>query len=144
VTTDSETYDSIPEDMDVRKPRARLRRAGTVQSRRSIVAVAELLGGVSNASAEAFRSLNSALTSEAVARAGLGTSLFNGVRDGNARFFEELSHTSTRVFEALRPPRTEEVGPLADPESVARRLDYERLAQLVAAEMSKKPSSPAR
>jgi hypothetical protein len=144
VTTDSETYDSIPEDMDVRKPRARLRRAGTVQSRRSIVAMSELLGGVSNASAEAFRSLNSAMTPDAVARAGLGTSLFNGVRDGNARFFEELSHTSRRVFEALRPPRTaEEVGPLADPESVARRLDYERLAQLVAAEMSKQPSSPA-
>jgi hypothetical protein len=84
------------------------------------------------------------MTPDAVARAGLGTSLFNGVRDGNARFFEELSHTSRRVFEALRPPRTaEEVGPLADPESVARRLDYERLAQLVAAQMSKQPSSPA-
>ena len=110
---------------------------GTAQSRRSIAAVAELLGGFSNASAEAFRSLNSALTAEAVSRAELGASLLNGVKDGNPRFFEELSHTPNRVLQALRPARTvDEVGPVADPESVARRLDYERLAQLVAAEMS--------
>ena len=139
MTVENQSVEPLPEDLDVRKPRARLRRAGTAQSRRSIVAIAELFGGISNASAEAFRSLNSALTPEAVASTGLGASLYNGIRDGNTRFFEELSHTSARVFEALRPPKGREwIGAGADVDAVARRLDYERLAELVAAEMKKK------
>jgi hypothetical protein len=102
----------------------------------------ELLGGVSNASAEAFRSLSSALTPEAVAAADLRASVFSGLRDGNVRFFEELSRTSERVFDALRVPRgSSEAAEVPDPESVARQIDYERLAQLVAAEMRKKPAS---
>lgn len=139
MSVDNQSFEPLPEDLDVRKPRARLKRAGTAQSRRSIVAFAELLGGISNASAEAFRSLNAALTPEAVASTGLGTSLYNGIRDGNTRFFEVLSQTSTRVFEALRPPKgKEENGARAYVDAVARRVDYERLAELVAAEMSKK------
>jgi hypothetical protein len=94
----------LPEDMDVRKASARLRRAGTAQSRRSIVAAAELFGGISHASAEAFRSLNLALTPEAVTRSGLAASVYTGLRDGNVRFLEELSRTSRRVFDALQPP----------------------------------------
>jgi hypothetical protein len=93
------------EDVDVRKPDVRLRRAGTAVSRRSIVAVAELLGGVSGASAEAFRALNRALTPEAVTRSGLPASVYIGIREGNVRFLEEISRTSRRVFDALRPPQ---------------------------------------
>lgn len=105
MTTDPERTDSMPdEDLDVRKPSARLRRAGTATSRRSIVAAAELLGGASVASAEAFRSLSQALTPEAVTRDGLPASVFVGVREGNVRFLEELSRTSRRVFDAIRPP----------------------------------------
>jgi hypothetical protein len=105
VTTESESGESVPEDMDVRKPSARIRRAGASQSRKGIVAVAELLGGFSNASAEAFRSLNSALTPESVTRNGLRASIFVGIREGNVRFLEELSQTSRRVFDTVRPPR---------------------------------------
>jgi hypothetical protein len=94
----------LPEDLDVRKASARLRRAGSAQSRRSIVAAAELFGGISHASAEAFRSLNLALTPEAVTRSGLAASVYTGLRDGNVRFLEELSRTSRRVFDALQPP----------------------------------------
>jgi hypothetical protein len=142
VTTDGESVDTVPEDLDARKPAVRVGRARRGAPRRSLVAAVELLGGVSNASAEAFRSLSSALTPEAVAASGLRASLLSGLRDGNVRFFEELSHTSERVFDAVRVPKTaSEAAEVPDPESVARRIDYERLAQLVAAEMKKKPTS---
>lgn len=126
-----------PEDMDVRKASARLRRAGTAQSRRSIVAAAELLGGVSNASAQAFRALNLAMTPEAVTSSGLATSFYVGVREGNVRFLEELSRTSRRVFDAFNPPGAGEPLPAAGAEDV--HIDYERLAHLVADELRESP-----
>lgn len=122
-----------PEDMDVRKATARLRSAGTAQSRRSIVAVAQLLGGVAEATADAFQSLNASMTPEAVTKYGLGASVYMGVREGNVRFLEELSRTSRRVFDALRPPNPDEPEPAVP--NGGQPLDYERLARLVAAEM---------
>jgi len=101
------------------------------------VATVELLSGVSNASAESLHTLSTALTPEAVAADGLGNSMLAGLRDGQARFFEELSNTSRRVFDALRAPQADARIEAADAESIARQLDYERLAQLVAAEMKK-------
>lgn len=125
------------EDMDVRKPSVRVSKAARGRSRRSIVATVELLGGLSNASAESMRTLSIALTPESVADEGLGNRILVGLRDGNARFFEELSTTSRRVFDALRAPRAEDGRDVLDADSVAQRLDYERLARLVAAEMKK-------
>ena len=129
---DGSTAAQAPEDMDIRKASARLRRAGTAQSRRSIVAAAELLGGIANATADAFQSLNMALTPEAVTKSGLSASVYVGIREGNVRFLEELSRTSRRVFDALYPPAPGEPAP-PGPES--ERIDYERLAKLVASEM---------
>jgi predicted lipid-binding transport protein (Tim44 family) len=123
-----------PEDLDVRKATARLRSAGSAQSRRSIVAVAELLGGVANATADAFQSLNQSMTTELVTKYGLGASVYMGVREGNVRFLEDLSRTSRRVFDALRPPDPNEPEPPAAANG-GQALDYERLAKLVAAEM---------
>jgi hypothetical protein len=128
-----------PEDMDVRKASARLRSAGTAQSRRSIVAAAELLGGVANATAGAFRSLNLALSPDAVTRSGLPASVYTGIRDGNVRFLEELSRTSRRVFDAVRPPGPDEPPPPSDPAGMS--IDYERLAELVASEMRKREAA---
>lgn len=125
------------EDMDVRKPSVRVSKAARGRSRRSIVATVELLGGLSNASAESMRTLSIALTPESVAEEGLGNRILVGLRDGNARFFEELSTTSRRVFDALRAPRAEDSREALDADSVAQRLDYERLARLVATEMKK-------
>ena len=123
-----------PEDLDVRKATARLRSAGTAQSRKSIVAVTELLGGVANATADAFQELNEAMTTELVTKYGLGASVYMGFREGNVRFLEELSRTSRRVFDALRPPAPDEPEPAAAPNG-GQPLDYERLAKAVAAEM---------
>ena len=123
------------EDLDVRKATARLRSAGTAQSRRSIVAVAQLMGGVANATAEAFQSLNQSMTAEGVTKYGLGASVYMGVREGNVRFLEELSRTSRHVFDALRPPGPDEPEPAAVPNGGQPPVDYERLAKLVAAEM---------
>jgi len=147
MTADDESMDSTAEDMDVRKASVRLRRAGSAQSRRSIVAVSELLGGVATASAEAFRALNQALTPEAVTKSGLGPSVYVGFREGNVRFLEELSRASRRVFDALRPPGPDEAVAGAPGNGGVERIDYERLATLVAVEMSKRqpgPGSPAR
>ena len=142
--TDGESFEAVPEDVDVRKPAVRVGRAGRGRSRRALVAVVELVGGAANASAEALRSLNAALTPERVAVAGLRASVYVGLRDGNVRFFEELARTSAHVFDALRGPAAgPEAAEVADTESVARRIDYERLAQLVSVEMKKKPSAPA-
>ncbi len=125
------------EDMDIRKPSVRVSKAARRRSRRSIVATVELLGGLSNASAESMKTLSISLTPESVAAEGLGNRILVGLRDGNARFFEELSNTSRRVFDALRAPRAEGASEAPDAESVAQRLDYEKLAQLVASEMKK-------
>jgi hypothetical protein len=127
-----------PEDMDVRKASARLRSAGTAQSRRSIVAATELLGGVANATADAFQSLNAALTPEAVTKSGLTTCVYVGFREGNVRFLEDLSQTSRRVFDALRPPEPDDPAAVAAPGPEAEPIDYERLAKLVASEIREK------
>lgn len=129
------------ENMDVRKPSVRVARAARAPSRRSLVAVVELLGGLSNASAESMHTLSTALTPESVAADGLSNSILAGLRDGNARFFEELSNTSKHVFDALRAPR-KEAAEAGDAESMAGQLDYDRLAELVAAQM-KKPDKTA-
>ncbi|HYW24803.1 MAG TPA: hypothetical protein VE953_11615 [Terriglobales bacterium] len=123
-----------PEDMDVRKASARLRSAGSAQSRRSIVAATELLGGIANATADAFQSLNLALTPDSVTKSGLTTCVYVGIREGNVRFLEDLSRTSRRVFDAFRPPEADDPAPAA-PEEITQPLDYERLAKLVASEM---------
>lgn len=125
------------EDMDVRKPSVRVSKAARGRSRRSIVATVELLGGLSNASAESMKTLSISLTPESVAEEGLGNRILVGLRDGNSRFFEELSNTSRRVFDALRAPRAEGDSDSLDADSVAQRLDYERLARLVATEMKR-------
>lgn len=125
------------EDMDVRKPSVKVSKAARGRSRRSIVATVELLGGLSNASAESMKTLSISLTPESVAEEGLGNRILVGLRDGNSRFFEELSNTSRRVFDALRAPRAEGDSESLDAESVAQRLDYERLARLVATEMKR-------
>lgn len=119
----------------------RERKVATGRSRRSIVATVELLGGLSNASAESLRTLSTALTPEAVAADGIGNSILAGLRDGNARYFEELSNTSRRVFDALRVPRPEGEPEGPDAVTVAQHVDYERLAQLVAAEMKREETT---
>lgn len=122
------------DDVDVRKPSVRVSKAARGRSRRSLVATVELLSGLSKATAESLNTLSTALTPESVADHGLGNSILTGLRDGNARYFEELSKTSRRVFDALRAPRPDRVTE-ADADTVAHRLDYERLAELVAAQM---------
>jgi hypothetical protein len=139
MTADTEHAAPAQEDVDVRKPSVRVRRAQGGRSWRSLVATTELLGGLSGASAEAFRTLNEALTPEAVAADGLRSCLYRGLRDGNARFLEELSETSRRVFDALRVPKAEREAAEAVEAGVAQRIDYDRLAGLVAAQMRKEP-----
>jgi hypothetical protein len=96
----------------------------------------ELLGGLSEASAESLHTLSTALTPESVAADGLTNSILAGLRDGNAKFFEELSNTSRNVFDALRAPRKESAEAVFAGD-VAEKIDYDKLAQMVATEMKK-------
>lgn len=128
------------EDMDIRKPSVRVTRAARGRSRRSLVAMVELLGGLSEASAESLHTLSTALTPESVAADGLTNSILAGLRDGNAKFFEELSNTSRHVFDALRAPKKENAESVFAGDA-AEKIDYDRLAQMVATEM-KKPEAP--
>lgn len=100
----NENSGTLPKDGEGRKPLVHTGRAGTAVSRKSLLATAELLRGISNASAEAFHSLSSALEPEAVAERGLGPSVLRGLVYGNARYFEVLSQTSTRVLDAISGP----------------------------------------
>jgi hypothetical protein len=59
----------------------------------------EVLGGISHASAEAFKTVNSHLSAEK-------PNVVEGVLKGNARFLEEISHTMEAVAERLRPRPT--------------------------------------
>jgi hypothetical protein len=104
VSDPNENSGTLPKDGEGRKPLVHTGRAGTAVSRKSLLATAELLRGISNASAEAFHSLSSALEPEAVAERGLGPSVLRGLVYGNARYFEVLSQTSTRVLDAISGP----------------------------------------
>ena len=79
----------------------RVGRAGRGRSRRALVAVVELVGGAANASAEALRSLNAALTPERVAVAGLRASVYVGLRDGNVRFFTTPRALNVRSLDQI-------------------------------------------
>jgi len=59
----------------------------------------ELLGGVAHASAEAFQTANSHVSTQ-------HPNIVEGMLKGNARFLEEMSHTMTTVAERLRSRHT--------------------------------------
>ena len=101
---ENENLEALQKDVGTRTPSAGIRRAGRAWSRKSLLAATEFLGGISNAAAEAFHSLSSALEPEAVAERGLRASVLRGLVHGNARYFEVLSETSTRVFDAISDP----------------------------------------
>ncbi len=62
----------------------------------------EVLGGISRASAEAFTTFNQNITPQQVATSNLPTKLVEGFLKGNAKFFEELSHSTERVAETIK------------------------------------------
>ena len=104
LSAESEKVNTLATQVDVHKALVGTRQAGAAWSRRSLLAAAEFLGGISNASAGAFHSLGSALEPEAVAERGLGASFVRGLVYGNARYFEVLAQTSTRVLDAITGP----------------------------------------
>lgn len=59
----------------------------------------ELLGGVAHASAEAFQTANSHVSTQ-------NPNIIEGMLKGNARFLEEMSHTMNTVAERLRSRHT--------------------------------------
>jgi hypothetical protein len=69
--------------------------SGADLSRFAIRAACELLGGVAEASAEAFRVVNSHVSAEQ-------PNVVEGILKGNARFLEHLSQTMEKVAERFR------------------------------------------
>jgi hypothetical protein len=92
-----------PDESDLLKKRVQQgTEAATDLSRVFISTACEVLGGVSRASAEAFTTLNQHITREQISTSGLPTKLVEGLLRGNARFFEELSHSTERVAETIK------------------------------------------
>ena len=114
---------------DVKKRGARAPARGAL--RLGVRAVGELLGGVAEASAEAFRGFNARLHEGAGGPSSLGEDVIDGLAEGNARFLEGVAKASRHAYEQMKTPGDP---PAAAPEAI----DYERLARLVAAELEKK------
>jgi hypothetical protein len=92
-----------PDEPDLLKKRVRQGTETAADLSRVFISTAcEVLGGVSRASAEAFTTLNQHITPEQISTSGLPTKLVEGLLRGNARFFEELSHSTERVAETIK------------------------------------------
>jgi hypothetical protein len=113
---------------DVKKRGARARGPGAL--RLGVRAVGELLGGVAEASAEAFRGFNAKLKEGAEGPSSLGEDVIDGLAEGNARFLEGVAKASRHAYEKAREPGA--------PAPMPEAIDYDRLARLVAAELEKK------
>jgi hypothetical protein len=92
-----------PEDSDVLKKRVQQgAEAASDLSRVFISTACEVLGVVTHASSQAFQTLNQHMTPDQISASGLPTKLVEGLLRGNAKFFEELSHSTERVAETIR------------------------------------------
>ncbi len=93
-----------PDESDLLKKRVREgTEAATSVSRTVISTACEVLGGVSRASAEAFTTLNQHMSEEQVTASSFPAKLVEGLLRGNAKFMEELSHSSERVADTIKP-----------------------------------------
>jgi hypothetical protein len=97
--------------------------------RRTLLAGGEFYRGLAEASAESFRAFNAALETPRVESRGLTCSVFEGMAEGNAQFYETLAKSSRRIADILRPVQPEPAP------TVTEEVDYERLARLVALEL---------
>jgi|HubBroStandDraft_6_1064221.scaffolds.fasta_scaffold147015_2 hypothetical protein len=113
---------------DVKKRGARAPARGALGL--TVRAVGELLGGVAEASAEAFRGFNAKLQEGADSPSTLGEDVVDGLAEGNARFLEGVAKASRHAYGQMKAPGERPAAPEA--------IDYERLARLVAAELEKK------
>jgi hypothetical protein len=97
------TEEPTPDDSDLFKKRMQQGADTATDVSRVVISTAcEVLGGVSRASAEAFQALNQHMSHDQVSTVGLPTKLVEGLLRGNAKFFEELSHSTQRVAETIR------------------------------------------
>ena len=88
-------------------------------------AALDLCGGTAGAAAEALKAFQNEIKSGQVDRARAVEALLFATMAGNAKFFEELANTSRTLCENLRQPA----------ETEKLKIDYEKLAKLVAAEL---------
>ena len=126
------------DDLDIKKPKAESTGGlppMSEQARTALSAAGAFLGGLAEASAQAFRSLNAKLEPDYVRSKGLTASAIEGLAEGNARFLEELAKASRMVAQMVRA---------RDPKTIpsAPEIDYDRLAKLVAAELAARSGKP--
>jgi hypothetical protein len=117
------------EPVDVKKRAAHTPARGAL--RLTMRAVGELLGGVAEASADAFRGFNAKLQEGADGPSSLGGDVADGIAEANARFLEGVAKASRHAYDRMKEPA-------AEPAPAAEPIDYERLARMVAAELEKK------
>jgi hypothetical protein len=99
--------------------------------------LADLQSGLTNAIAAGFKAYANEISPDNITRLGPDNGMIEGFVAGSATLFEELAKTTRHVLEdtrAARARRTERKERQAAP---APQIDYERLAQHIAAEMQK-------
>jgi hypothetical protein len=136
MVTTADNAQCLDEELNVKKKRTATRelRCGTATPiRRTLVATGEFYRGLAEAIAEGLRVFNDELDS-ADSSNDLPTAIVDGLAEANARFYEEMAATTRKAVDSLK---TED----REPSTVVIGLDYERLAQLVAAELRKSESS---
>jgi hypothetical protein len=120
------------ESLDVKKHRAAGSSGGPPSGgslRLAVRGVSELLGGVAEASAEAFRGFNTKLAAGAGASSSMAEDVLDGLAEGNACFLEGVARASRHAYDHMKTP--------SEPPAPTESIDYERLARLVAVELKK-------
>jgi hypothetical protein len=104
---------------------------------------AKIHSGIASAISEGFKAYSNEITPENLFRIDFGNGVLEGIMAGSASMMEEFAKTTRRVLDDTRAVRTRRARRevVATPPAVVAvpQVDYDRLAQLVAAEMRKNP-----
>jgi hypothetical protein len=99
--------------------------------------LADLQSGITRAISEGFRAYANEINPDNVRRMGFDGGMVEGFVAGSASLFEELAKTTRRVLEDTRAVRERRSERKERQATAAPQIDYERLAQHIAAEMQK-------
>lgn len=134
MTKEQAVAEPLTNENDIKRRPARDRVGDSAQ--RASEVTSDLFAGVAEAVSRAFRSFGTELTGDNVTLVGPANGFITGMVAANASFFEELAKTSQRVYEDLKRSEKDQSMPKTEP------LDYERLATLIAREITKGQPTP--
>jgi len=99
--------------------------------------LADMQSGLTKAIAAGFRAYAEELSPDNVLRFGPDNGMIEGFVAGSASLFEELAKTTRTMLEDTRAARARRTERKEQQKAASPQIDYERLAQHIAAEMQK-------